>query len=209
MKCTLLRIYVICALIDCIKIDTIFEEYGLVRTGNESDHGLVKKLWKSLDCETCGGISLKTVENVIYAIMNIAPDPMPDSQEFQPSVSFLAKPSMGSYFSYCFYLDPDESNKFHEEFKPLYLNKISLRECKVVPEVYTHHPKLSEGTLKLARKNRISPEKLYEQRIARKAAFLNEVERTKAEIDKECTFKPKILEYCAAAKGSMTDRKRY
>lgn len=95
----------------------------------------------------------------------------------------------------------------HERYKELYLNKMSAKKSKALPEMYTHRPKLSEGTVKIAQKSR--RRKMHEDKFVREAAMLEKASKIKAEYAKECTFKPKILEYRSNSKRDSFTGRRY
>jgi len=174
----------------------------------------VEKLWKTLDCDTRCGVSIDSVRNIVCAIMNTQPDDPPENDYKINSLGPFCKPTIGKYVNSHIYFSKEETVKMHEEFKELYLNKMSVRKRKVIPEVYTYKPQLSERTIKLAPKSKNKCIELHGKLAERQAALMGEIQKIKAEIDKECTFKPKTTEYspfisknnCIPNKGSQTER---
>jgi hypothetical protein len=147
----------------------------MVRSNSNSDAELLKTLWHSLSFDTFNGITLEALKNLVCIIMKLPADTM-----------------------WKMVKEGDEGEKLQERFKVFYLNRLSLKKIKATPEIYTHRPRLSEGTIKIAQNSK--KRKMHEDKFACEAALLDKVAKIKAESTKECTFKPKILEYSSNAK---------
>lgn len=157
------------------------EEYGFVRENSESDEELANKLWNSFNLQSQDGVSIDSIKNIIAAIMNIIPDPFQVIDSNNTSI----KPIIGTYINSILYFDSKQSVKLHEDFKAFYLNKISNKQIVQKSEVHSFIPKLCEGTMKIIKSKKVSAENIIStQRI-----------KTIPELDKECTFKPKLTEY--------------
>jgi len=148
----------------------------MVRINNESDAELLKTLWKSLSYDTSNGITLESLKNLVCIIMKLPADTM----------RLISRESDET-----FGVEPIE--RLQEKFKVFYLNRMSSKKIKTTPEIHTHRPRLSEGTIRIAQNSK--KRKMHEDKFAREAALLEKVVKIKAETTKECTFKPKVLEY--------------
>lgn len=100
-------------------------------------------------------------------------------------------------------LNPSQIAKFHDIFRSFYLNKMSKKKQKVVTEIYSYRPKISEMSLKLVQERRNSGN-YNEQRNKHEAGLMGKVRNTLAETMKECTFKPKINRSCSNSHNSTT-----
>lgn len=155
----------------------VFKDYGMVKSNSESDAELLKGLWKSLGYDSSNGITLDSLKNLVCVIMKL------------PAEECTTRD----------YHEPIE--KLQEKFKVFYLNRMSTKKIKTTPEIYTHRPRLSEGTVRIAQNSK--RRKMHEDKFAREAALLDKATKIKAETTKECTFKPKILEYRSGSKQDL------
>lgn len=138
----------------------MLQSYGLVRSNSGKDFELATKLWQTLGEH----IPLCILKEVLSAIMKLPFDPTVDKE-----LDFA---------------------KLHETFKLFYLNKMSAKKQKVVTEVYSYRPKLSEMSMKIARRQRNYD--LKEQRSKHEATIMETARKVLTESTKECTFKPRI-----------------
>lgn len=130
---------------------------------------------------------MESLKNVVDAVMKLPPSSASSGAE---SVHGLG---IGRYVEGTLCFSEAEAGKLHEQFKVLYLNKISSKRPRGIGEMHSHQPTLSKGTRKLAQKSR--RHNLYMEKTNYEVSLLNEIARTNAEREKECTFKPKLTEY--------------
>jgi len=134
----------------------------MVNSNSGKDYELAMKFWQILSGQS--QIALNVLKEVLSAIMKLPFDPLINSQ-----IDF---------------------SKLHETFKSFYLNKMSIRKLKIIPESYSYRPKLSELSMKIAKRQRNYD--LKEQRSKHEANLIETVRKVITDVTKECTFKPKI-----------------
>jgi hypothetical protein len=174
-----------------------------------SEYKLLEKLWEILEGESRGGIELNCLQTVIHAILkanHIVEKRCKDIVKAKDS----SKKKIGKFLNkkdFC--LNEEESKEMHKMFYLFYLNKIAQKK-EVLPEpVYPHKPSLSKNTVVLASKSKerrinafkrenIAVENVEEIMKSERDRQFNEMKiKIKEEEAKECTFKPKILEFAS------------
>ena len=100
-----------------------------------------------------------------------------------------------------FYLDGFQTEKFHNQFKPFYFNKMASRVSKSIPEIFTYCPKLSEGSVKIIQN--CKRQNLHEEYLRRETSLLEKVSRAENELNKICTFRPKVNTYKLSDEKNM------
>jgi hypothetical protein len=144
-------------------LDSILVQYGMVPESSHStavDEQLVRELWASLDCESRCGLSLEGLKNVVYAIMQVPCEQVPQSENSNnaliegPGLGSMmpeSKPRYGRYVNNEFYaVTEEEAKQLHAVFQRLYLNKISYKPPPPTPPDYSHRPRLTKTTVALA-----------------------------------------------------------
>ena len=178
--------------VDTQNIGLILSSYGMVNIYSEGDIKLLEELWNILDCDSHNGLTIESLKNIVNAIMRLTPDSPPTTK------SSIELPFMGRYIGSTFYLTQNESERFHEKFRVFYLNKMAAKRKEGIPEIYTHKPKLSENTIKIANKSK--KRNPYQGKEEHDADVLKKKTQETFQLDKECTFKPQILNYRSNSK---------
>lgn len=173
-------------------------------------------MWTAMDCGARGGMTLESLKTVVFAIMGLPAEKSPDPSGIE--LIQLCKPTIGDYVDNKTYvLSAEEARQFRDEFSQLYLNKMAAHQPakvgtpgKTQPE-FSHRPKLTQTTHKLALKSRewrkqlggskAGPgQELLTDVLARMKGdqglnILDEKKHIQTDQVKECTFHPHVTEY--------------